>query len=147
MVGISTPCPLCGRASEILPGEYEVVGDQLKLLLDPSISADALLKLRTIAERLQRSEISLAEAKENAEAIAPKAGKLFDIGDWSDQAKATLYAAILGAIALVAAARASAPATVVNVTNRPVIERVVPPDARQKKTPLPGLPGGPPLKT
>jgi hypothetical protein len=66
MHGVSTNCPSCNRTSEILPGEYEVVGDRLQLLVDTSISREALFKLREIAELLQRAEITPDEAKKRA---------------------------------------------------------------------------------
>lgn len=91
----------------MLPGRYDAVGSHLNILLDESISAEALGKLKGIAERLQRDEISPAQAKAEAEKVTPKAGKLFDIADWSDTAKATLYAAVIGAVALVVAAKVS----------------------------------------
>ncbi|RUV31176.1 MULTISPECIES: hypothetical protein [unclassified Mesorhizobium] len=79
----------------------------MNILLDDSISPAALGALREIVRRLQRNEITPAQATVQAESITPKAGKLFDVADWSDGAKATLYASIIGAIALVAAAKMS----------------------------------------
>jgi hypothetical protein len=144
--GINTTCPKCGGASEILPGAYEAFGDRLQLLLDPSISHEALLALRPVVELLQRSAISLDEAKRRAEAVVPNGGRLFDIGSWSDQAKATFYAAIIGAIAVVVAAKLASATTQINIASEPAVERVVPRPA-PKGAPLPGLPGGPPLRT
>jgi len=146
LLGISASSPKCGEAAEILPGAYEALSDRLQLLLDPSISKEALLALRPVVELLQRSEISLDEAKRRADAVVPNGGKLFDIGNWSDQAKATLYAAIIGAIAVVAAAKVAGTAVNVNIATEPTIERVLPYPPR-KNLPLPGLPGGPPFKT
>ena len=121
-IGCAATCPKCGRVSEIIPGVYDPTADGLNILIDRSISPEALDEIRRIAERLQQGEISAPQAKAEAEKISPNAGKLFDIADWSDQAKATLYAAIIGAIAIVAAARiASPPNQTVNV--QPIIER------------------------
>ncbi len=56
--------------------------------------------------------------------ISPEAGKIFDIANRSDQPKATLYAAIIGATALVFAARmSSSPNLTVNL--QPVVERII----------------------
>lgn len=122
-LNVKVNCPQCGAMCEILPGRYESVAGRLNLLLDESVSPKALAHLKGIVERLQRNEITPAQAKAEAETVAPKAGKLFDIADWSDTAKATLYAAIIGGISLVAAAKMSssgaAPAPQV------VIERVI----------------------
>lgn len=98
-------CPICGGDSEIIPGRYEAKVDRLNILIDPSISPAALLAIRNLALAVSLGHISPAEAKKEAEKIHPKAGKLFDVANWSDQAKATLYAAIIGATAVITAAR------------------------------------------
>jgi hypothetical protein len=122
--GISTNCPICQGPSEIIPGKYEVVSDRLNLLLDPSISPTALAAVKDLAEAVSAGRISAEEAKRAAEKIHPKAGRLFDVANWSDQAKATLYAAIIGAAAVLGAAKiASSPNQ--TVTINPVIERVI----------------------
>ncbi|PBB20553.1 hypothetical protein CK219_05295 [Mesorhizobium sp. WSM4313] len=136
----TTNCPLCGTMSEILPGRYELVGDRMNVLLDGDISQAALGALRNIVERLQRNEITPAQARTEAESITPKAGRLFDIADWSDGAKATLYASIIGGIALIAAAKMSSggspqPPQIV-IEN--VIERQK--DALRDSTSLPYIP-------
>ncbi|PBC01232.1 hypothetical protein CK220_27305 [Mesorhizobium sp. WSM3860] len=126
--------------SEILPGRYELVGDRLNVLLDGSISQAALTALREIVERLQRNEITPVQAKAQAESIVPKAGRLFDIANWSDTAQATLYASIIGAIAIVAAAKlsssGSAPPPQIVIEN--VIDRQK--DVLRDSTSLPYIP-------
>ena len=123
-IGSVTNCPRCSHESEIIPGVYDATADGLNVLIDPSISLEALGKIRQLVERLQQGKISSLEAKAEAEKISPKAGKLFDIANWSDQAKATLFAAIIGAGAIVLAARmASSPNQTINI--QPVIERVI----------------------
>jgi hypothetical protein len=127
-------CPRCGRAMEVIPGRYEEgVANQLNILIDPSISPEALEAIRRLAERAKAGKITPEEAKQEAEKISPKAGKLFDVANWSDQAKADLYAAIIkatGAIiastaaVIVAAKMASSPAPSVTVNIQPVIERI-----------------------
>jgi hypothetical protein len=101
-------CPVCGGDSEIIPGRYEAKADRLNLLIDSSISPSALTAIRNLALAVSVGRISAAEAKQEAEKIHPKAGKLFDVANWSDQAKATLYAAIIGATAVIGAARITA---------------------------------------
>jgi hypothetical protein len=109
---------------EIIPGVYDATADGLNVLIDPTISLEALGEIRRIIERLQQGDITVPEARAEAENISPKAGKLFDIPNWSDQAKATVLGAIIIAIATVEAARvASLPTQPVIV--QPVIERVI----------------------
>jgi hypothetical protein len=123
-IGSATNCPKCNRTSEIIPGVYDATVDRLNILIDRSITPEALGEIRRITERLQQGKISVPQAKVEAEKIPPDAGQLFDIANWSDQAKATLYAAIIGAVAIVVAARmASPPNQTVKV--QPVIERVI----------------------
>lgn len=122
--GICVKCPECGHMSEIIPGMYDTTLDDLNILIDRSITPEALGEIRRIAKRLQQGEISVPQAKAEAEKISPKAGQLFDIANWPPQAKATLYAAIIGATAIIAAARmASSPDPTVIV--QPVIERII----------------------
>ena len=102
-------CPKCGNPSEVISGVYDGTITGLNILVDPSISREALIALRNLAEQLQRGEISVSEAKNQAHLISPKATKLFDIENWTDQAKATLYASIIAAIGVVIAARLSSP--------------------------------------
>jgi len=146
LLGLSTICPECGGSAEILPGAYEALSDRLTLLLDPSISSEALLALRPVVELLQRSAISLDEARQRADAIVPNGGKLFDIANWSDQAKATLYAAVIGAIAVIAAAKVAGNPSHGDLAAQPSTQQTTP-DLQQKSSPLPGLPGGRPLRT
>ena len=125
-VGSTIDCrePGCSRRCEIIPGVYDATLDGLNLLIDPSISPEALSAIRRITIRLQNGEISAPQAKAEAEKISPNAGKLFDIANWPPQAQATLYAAIICATAIIAAARmASSPDPTIIV--QPVIERVI----------------------
>jgi hypothetical protein len=125
LIESATNCPICQGTSEIISGQYEeVAAARLNLLIDPSISPAALSALRDLAEAVRAGRISAEEAKRTAEKIHPKAGKLFDVANWSDQAKATLYAALIGATAVLGAAKiASSPNQ--TVTINPVIERVI----------------------
>jgi hypothetical protein len=116
-------CPVCGRDSEIIPGRYEAKSDRINVLIDPSISLSALVAIRNLALAVSLGRISPAEAKKEAEKIHPKAGKLFDVANWSDQAKATLFAAIIGATAVIGAARIATTSS--NKDSPIIIERVV----------------------
>ncbi|TPJ53219.1 hypothetical protein [Mesorhizobium sp. B2-7-1] len=73
-----TNCPHCGAMSEILPGRYEMNGDQMNVELDSSISPAALSALRELIEKLQRSEITPQEAVLQASGINPSLGRLVE---------------------------------------------------------------------
>lgn len=149
--GCRTDCPTCGKMSEVLSGAYQARGQFFNLLLDPSISKEALAALRQIAEDAQANRITPEEAKRRATEVAPKAGRLFDIADWDGNAKANLYGSIIAAIGAVATAYVVAGGPKESTTIERVIERTI---IQQHHTlpkhndeALPGLPGGSPLKT
>jgi hypothetical protein len=97
----------------------------INLLLDPSVSLQALGALRKLAERAQTGEISVQDAKREAQRIHPKAGRLFDVADWPGQAKATLYGAIICAVGAVAAAKIATAPSQTTVINPSAFERVI----------------------
>jgi hypothetical protein len=123
-VGCETNCPMCNAMGEIIPGTYSKTAEGLNVLLDPSISPDALAAIRDIAERARAGKITPEQAKSEAEHIKPGLGKLFDIGNWSDQAIATLYQGVIVAVGAIIAARiALSPSPNIEVT--PIVERVI----------------------
>lgn len=121
---VTVNCPRCGGPSQIIPGTYEGVSDRIRLLRDANFPLLVLGSLRKLAEQVEAGEIAAADAKKKAEQIHPKAGKLFDVRGWSDQAKATLYASIIGAVAVIAAAKIATSPSQTTVLNPTVIERV-----------------------
>lgn len=128
IINSATGCPWCGKRAEIIPGLYENDGDTLNILIDPSISPAALKIIQTLAQKVEAGEIGLDEAKAEAEKVAPKAGRLFDIRNWSDQAQATVLAAGIAAATALILRYAPAPSAspqVTNIYNQPVIERVI----------------------
>jgi hypothetical protein len=116
-VGAITDCPTCGAISEVLPGRYDVVGGRLNLLLDPSITPEALTALRAIAERLQRNVISRQEAEREAASISSRFTGLFR--GIKQETVATVAAAIITAIGAVIVARESSPNTTINYYGPP----------------------------
>lgn len=122
--GVGTACPKCRAPSEMLPGEYSSIGGNLNFIIDPSISNDALGALMKIITRLERDEITQAEAKEQAEKISPKLGGLFDVQNWSKEVKAAVCAALISTIGTVAANKVSGSSSP-TVIVQPVIERVI----------------------
>lgn len=137
LFNVETTCPHCGRAAEVIPGTYQAELSRLNILVDPSISLLALGAIRKLAELAKAGEIDIQEAKLKAEKIHPKAGRLFDIANWSDAAKATLYSAIIAATAVIAAAKISSPSSHTTIINPAVIERVI---TRTNEPPHPKAP-------
>jgi hypothetical protein len=84
---VSVNCPQCGRMAEVIPGRYDSVLGRLSVIVDPSVSQDALAALRGIAERLQREEITPNEAAAEAEKIDPSFARSLvvaaKIGAWA----------------------------------------------------------------
>jgi hypothetical protein len=116
---VAMNCPKCGLSSQIMPGQYEGLEERVRILFDGSFGPMILAQLATIAEKAKAGQISAEAAKRQAQKLHPKAGKLFDVANWSDQAKATLYAAIIGAAALIGAAKLSSGPTV--IVNPPAV--------------------------
>lgn len=122
----STNCPTCGSQSEILPGLYAPDGDNISLLLDPGISPEALEALGRLLRAVQAGELTPEDAQKEADKVHHGFGKLFNISQWSDQAKSTLYASIIGAIAIISAAKiASAPSQTIVIQQPATIEHVI----------------------
>lgn len=107
LIGNLTNCPRCNAMCEIIPGQYNSSSGRLNILIDPSISRNALLALQKLAEAVQRGQITNENALKAAQKIHPKAAQLFNISEWGDQAKATLYASIIAGTALLVAAKMS----------------------------------------
>jgi hypothetical protein len=125
-----TNCPTCGGSSEILPGLYEPDGANIRLLLDPNVSAEALDALQKLLRAVLAGEMTPEDAIKEAEKVHRGWGKLFNISEWSDQAKATLFASILTATAAFAGARMSSPPPVTVNVDPPTIVQSVPPTKR-----------------
>jgi hypothetical protein len=82
-------CPKCGLSSQITPGWYEGLEERVRILFDGSFGPVIRSELVRIAEKAKTGQISPEAAKRQAQKLHPKAGKLFDVANWSDQAKAT----------------------------------------------------------
>jgi hypothetical protein len=124
MSGGTAKCPRCGTRSEVISGTYKAGIDRVSLLLDdPNIHPDASEAVRKLARRAQAGEITIEEAKREAEKVDPKFGELFNILSWSPEAKAILLGAIITASAQLLSAKISEPQ--ITVINKPVIERVI----------------------
>lgn len=92
--GCSTSCPTCGTPSEIVPGAYAADLNSMNILVDASISKDALLALRKLLTRVEAGEISPAQAMAEATKISPRLGGLFDPSTWSPEVKAATVGAV-----------------------------------------------------
>ena len=76
-----TNCPTCGGSNELLPGLYEPDGANIRLLLDPGVSAEALEALQKLLRAVVAGEITPERAIKEAEKVHAGWGKLFDL--WS----------------------------------------------------------------
>jgi hypothetical protein len=134
-----TNCPSCGRSAEILDGTYSALGERLNAFLAPSISDAARAAVVELFKQVQAGEKSIDEAKQEASALHPRLGKLFDIVHWPPQAQATLYAAVIGAFALLVAPRLSPSPTTdvhIEVALPPEGSRAVPSPSHQRRQEL-----------
>jgi hypothetical protein len=121
-------CPKCGGDAEIVDGTYEAFGSKLKVFLAPTVSLEARAAILELAIALQEARISVAEAIMEAEKIDHRFGGIFDIADWSDQAKAILLGSILASAATVAVAAATIAAPYFAPTPTVVVQ-MAPPSA------------------
>ncbi|MBB3743742.1 hypothetical protein FHX10_003241 [Rhizobium sp. BK591] len=123
MVGCETDCPTCGARSEVLPGFYQATKDRLDILIDAAVSPDALRALQDVAIRLQRNEISTAQASLEAEKISPKFSRIFR--GLKQESVAMIAAAVISAAAAVYVAKVSSSGNVtINNYNVPVISEI-----------------------
>lgn len=111
MTGCETNCASCGRMCEVLPGEYEFAGERLNLLLDNSISSEALKAVRELAEKVQAGEITEEEAVKEAKKVAPGLSALFRFSDYSPEARAHILGAIITSVSIITAAKIATPPT------------------------------------
>lgn len=135
LLGLTYSCPLCRTASEAIPGEYSIYGDRLNVLVDPTISVDALIALRNIVVRLQRGELTAEEAEREATKAVQNFGGLLNFRTWPPEARAIVIAALIAAIGSIIAARSTAP-DVTTVHIHPVTERIseAPKEPSRKRT-------------
>jgi hypothetical protein len=124
-VHCATNCSVrgCIATCEIIPGEYRPRDKgRLDLLLDASISAEALAAIREVAAKLRDGAISSAEAQKEIQRIAPQLSGL--LKGWT-HAEAIAFAGVI--VAAIALLKPSPPPT---ITVQPVIEKIVerPPD-------------------
>jgi hypothetical protein len=126
--GNRTRCLRCGeKNAEILDGTYNAIGDRLEIIFSSGVSPEARTALARLIAAVQGNEIALDDAKRQAEKISPKLGKIFDIENWSGEAKAAFFGSVLLSIATFAGAAATlaaphfAPPTIVQVVNPPPV--------------------------
>jgi hypothetical protein len=100
-------CPKCHQSAPILDGTYSSFAGRLEVFLSPTVSLGARVALLELIVAVQEKRIALADARKQAERIEPRLAGIFDIADWSDQAKAILFAGILGSVATLAVAAAT----------------------------------------
>jgi hypothetical protein len=94
-----TNCPKCGEQARILDGTYTAFEDRLHIILDPSLPKHVRAALLALVQKVTDNNLDLEQARAEAERISPKAGRLFDVANWSGEAKAALYGTCLIAAA------------------------------------------------
>jgi hypothetical protein len=117
----TTNCPRCSGSAEILDGTYNAIGSRLQMFLAESVSDEARNAILALVTRVQAAEISLDEAKTEAQKIDRRLAKIFDISHWSPEVRATLFGSIL-----VAGATLAAPMLTLAPRVEPHIEILVP---------------------
>lgn len=115
----ATNCPRCGGPAKVLDGTYAAFEERFNIALAPSVSPEALAALFGLIQQVQAKKLDLPKARRKAERIHPGLGRIFDIGNWSDTARATLFAGILAAAGPTIAHRLSPPPA--RVPSRPEI--------------------------
>jgi len=118
---VRVTCPKCGHSAEMLSGTYSAIGDTLNVFLSPNVSLAAWASFLVLLDDVGAKRLALDEAKARAEQIDHRLGAAFDTKGWSDQARATLYSAILVSMSTLTVAAATvagpylAPAPVVTI--------------------------------
>jgi hypothetical protein len=107
-------------------------GERLNVLLDPTISLDALMALHAILLRLQTGELTAELAEREAKAAAEGFGGLLNFRTWPPGARAMVIAALVTSAGSIIASR-SAPRDVIHPVTEPVL--AVPKERSRKKTP------------
>ncbi len=91
-------CPQCGAVCEVISGVYSVtVKNQLNVILDSSVSPDALQALLDLVRRVETGNLSPQEADKQAAKISPELRGFFSRIDWSNTT-ATIVGAVLASI-------------------------------------------------
>jgi hypothetical protein len=124
-----TNCPTCGGPSEILPGLYEPDGANIRLLLDPGVSPEALQALQKIIESVQAGTITPEQAIKEAEKVHTGWGRFFDVSKWSNQS-VMLSSAFITALGVIIGAKISPPPAVTVIVNPPAIVQSITPKKR-----------------
>jgi hypothetical protein len=125
----ATNCPTCGGSSEMLPGLYEPDGANIRLLLAPGASPEALQALQEIVEAVQAGKMTPEQAVKEAEKVRAGWGRLFDPSKWSNQS-VMLSSAIITALGVIIAAKISSPPSVTVMVNPPAIVQSIAPKKR-----------------
>jgi hypothetical protein len=98
-------CPHCGGEAPIVSGIFSLVNNTIQVLATSQLSVEVLTEFFHMMQETVACDLPIQTAKAQAEALSPRLGKLFDVANWSDNARATLYASIiLGAMTLLASA-------------------------------------------
>lgn len=93
------PAPGCNRIGEVISGIYSAgAKGALNVLLDPSISPEALEALKDLISKVETGEITPEQAQEKAASFEPKFTEFFSKIDWPNQAVGLFVGVIAGLI-------------------------------------------------
>jgi hypothetical protein len=112
----------CPSSCEVISGKYDATAYGLNILIDPSISRDALEAIKTIALKMKTGAITPQQASEEVSKIAPQVGGLFQ--NWTRAEAIALATPLIAALTAIIVARSS-PSPSTTITIQPVIERTI----------------------
>jgi hypothetical protein len=123
-VNLGTNCCVrgCTYVCEIIPGLYKGTEHGLSVLIDQSVSKEALAALRTIAENVRDGKITPRQAEEQAKKIAPTAAGIFS--NWTRAEALTVAGPIIAALTAIYIAK-STPSPAPSVVIQQVIEQKI----------------------
>ena len=86
-----TRCPKCGNDAWPLNAVYDTVDDKIAIRLYPSEPPEIREAIAGLIAAVQAGRISLGTASREADKVKPGLGKLFDVSEWNDMARATFF--------------------------------------------------------
>ena len=125
-------CPRCNGHAVLLRGTYKAFQDRFDMFIDSNISNEAKLAVLGLIKDIQDNKISLQDAKDAAEKIDKRLSSLFDLSDWSDVARATLFSGIITAFSALTVAAATVFGPYLAPSPTVIVQSNFPPDFLDK---------------
>lgn len=117
--GIKTNCPKCNRIMNFIPGIYAPKENGYDLILGEDTPKEVLQSLIEIAQKLERSEISIEQAVEQVSSISPKLADYLLPSRWSTEMRITVVAALLPFV--LSMCKSDQQSTVININQTIVV--------------------------